>query len=187
MFAKHGYPATPLRHTWWAFARNVPWLGDGGQKRVWPVPMLILVSLGVVSFSALWRAIHSLRPSREVGGSLNTTAGPSAYRYRSRSSRADVVKRVVRFRINQLSSSPLLSGLSVPSHIRPSLPHGVCRAWPKNPKRSIGDSARRSAKKYCWAGDAWRATSRPINEDEYFGARMEEHHQGAGLYQEPQG
>eukprot|EP00752_Nemacystus_decipiens_P005689 g5149.t1 len=28
---------------------------------------------------------------------------------------------------------------------------------------------------------------RPMNEDEYFGARMQEHHQGAGLYQEPQG
>ncbi|CAM9878928.1 unnamed protein product, partial [Scytosiphon promiscuus] len=28
---------------------------------------------------------------------------------------------------------------------------------------------------------------RPINEDEYFGARMQEHQQGAGLYQEPQG
>ncbi|CAM9389599.1 unnamed protein product, partial [Hapterophycus canaliculatus] len=29
--------------------------------------------------------------------------------------------------------------------------------------------------------------SRPINEDEYFGARMQGHQQGAGLYQEPQG
>eukprot|EP00903_Cladosiphon_okamuranus_P009998 g9483.t1 len=28
---------------------------------------------------------------------------------------------------------------------------------------------------------------RPMNEDEYFGARMQEHHQGAGLYQQPQG
>lgn len=28
---------------------------------------------------------------------------------------------------------------------------------------------------------------RPMNEDEFFGARMQEHHQGQGLYQEPQG
>lgn len=29
--------------------------------------------------------------------------------------------------------------------------------------------------------------TRPMNEDEYFGARMQDHQQGQGLYQEPQG
>ncbi|CAM9726731.1 unnamed protein product, partial [Laminaria digitata] len=28
---------------------------------------------------------------------------------------------------------------------------------------------------------------RPMNEDEFFGARMQQHNQGQGLYQEPQG